>query len=383
MVVMAHRFAGSVIALPDAGTEWLALGQSDEGKGCFQPAVMLFGGWLPGSAQVSAAASTERGTRRGDRIRLAPYSRAAIQVAVAVGVSIALGDLVSGRRLWGGDRGVHHVHGGQQLRRAGAEGPLSDRRHRRGDRDRVAARHRGRAPRLLVDRRDSGVPLLGLLPDARQLHLHGGGDHRHGLAALPQLGEFSNSLLGVRLAETAIGSTVSIIVVMLILPLRTRRVIRALADHATSRLLDEGRNGDSTLRADARAVDATHQALVATAQPLRRNIFGSLDEKTGQAMRLAEASRNYSRNLVNAVEAVGHLDVLACSFTGPRESDDTRSSSLFDRTERLLEERSETIDEGQLAIRDLKLIDGAMAKMAEVIGLRVTDYDTVGPPGAP
>jgi hypothetical protein len=32
---------------------------------------------------------------------------------------------------------------------------------------------------------------------------------------------------------------------------------------------------------------------------------------------------------------------------------------------------------GQLAIRDLKLIDGTMAKLAEVVGLRVTDYDTV------
>jgi uncharacterized membrane protein YccC len=224
-----------------------------------------------------------------------------------------------------------------------------------------------------------------------------------------QLGEFSNSLLGLRLAETAIGSTVSILVVLLVLPLRTRRVLRvalrdhvqaieALADHATSRLLGEGREAESTLRADARAVDASHQALVATAQPLRRNLFGSFDERTGQAMRLAEASRNYSRNLVNDVEAIEplevdlrpdiaragatlhhSLDILAGSFTGPRNSDYTRSSSLFDRTERCLEERAESMCEGQLAIRDLKLLDGTMAKMAEVLGLRVTDYDTVGP----
>ena len=45
-------------------------------------------------------ASAERGTRRGDRIRLAPYTRAAIQVGVAVGASIFLGDLVSGRRFY-------------------------------------------------------------------------------------------------------------------------------------------------------------------------------------------------------------------------------------------------------------------------------------------
>jgi len=33
---------------------------------------------------------------------------------------------------------------------------------------------------------------------------------------------------------------------------------------------------------------------------------------------------------------------------------------------------------GQLAIRDLKLIDGSMARMAGDMGLNVTDYDTVG-----
>jgi hypothetical protein len=32
----------------------------------------------------------------------------------------------------------------------------------------------------------------------------------------------------------------------------------------------------------------------------------------------------------------------------------------------------------QLAIRDLKLIDGTMARVAEVLGLAITDYDTVG-----
>ena len=71
-VVVPHRFAGSVISLADAMTDWLALGTSDAGKGAFEPAVTLFGGWLPGSAQVSATASTERGTRWGDRIRMAP-----------------------------------------------------------------------------------------------------------------------------------------------------------------------------------------------------------------------------------------------------------------------------------------------------------------------
>jgi hypothetical protein len=94
--------------------------------------------------------------------------------------------------------------------------------------------------------------------------------------------------------------------VVLVLPLRTRRVLRIalrdhiqavgqIADHAGRYLAGEGNHG--TLHADARAVDASYQALVATAQPL-------------------------------------------------------------------------------LPIRDLKLIDGAMARTAEVMGLNIADYDT-------
>ena len=99
-VVVAHRFAGSVIALADAITEWMAAGATGEGRGAFQPSVQLFGGWLPGSAQVSNDASLEPGTRPGDRIRLRRYTRTAIQVGAAVGAAIALGDLLSGRRFY-------------------------------------------------------------------------------------------------------------------------------------------------------------------------------------------------------------------------------------------------------------------------------------------
>ena len=48
-----------------------------------------------------------------------------------------------------------------------------------------------------------------------------------------ELGEFSNSLLGLRLAETAIGATVAILVVTFVLPLRTRRVLRGRACAST------------------------------------------------------------------------------------------------------------------------------------------------------
>jgi uncharacterized membrane protein YccC len=407
-VVVPHRFAGSVMALSAAGAEWLALGQTEGGKGAFEPAVMLFGGWLPGSAQVSAVASAERGLRRRDRVRLAPYTRTAIQVGIAVGVSIALGDLVSGRRFYWAViaafitfMGVNNS--GEQARKglfriAGTVVGIGI-----GSLLATAVGHRpywSIAVILLslffgfyLMRINYAFMVVGITVTVSQLYV--------------QLGEFSNSLLGLRLAETAIGATVAILVVLVVLPLRTRRVLRvalrdhvhavaALEHHATCRLLGL-ECSESTLRADARAVDVSHQALVATAEPLRRNLFGSFDEDTGQVMRLAAASRHYSRNLVNDVEGVGpldaemrrdiaradatlgtSLDVLADSLTGPAPGDYTRSAALFDRSERRLEERAAPVEEGQLAIRDLKLIDGVMAKLAELAGLPVTDFDTVG-----
>jgi len=408
-VVVVHRFAGSILALSVAWPAWLAGATTEGEKGTFEPAVVLFGGWLPGSAQVSAVASAERGMRRGDRVRLAPYTRAAVQVGIAVGASILLGDVVSGRRFYWAViaafitfMGVNNS--GEQARKglyriAGTVVGIGI-----GSLLATAVGHRPywSIAVILISlffgfyfmRINYAFMVIGITVMVSQLYV--------------QLGEFSNSLLGLRLAETAIGSSVAIIVVTLVLPLRTRRVlrvalrahvhaVRVLADHATSVLLGELESSGSTLRADARAVDASDQALMATAQPLRRNLFGSHDEDTAQVMRLASASRHYSRNLVNDAEGIGPLDpalrldvaraaatlssslhILADSLTGPIDADYTRSSALFDRTERRLEDDAARLDKGQLAIRDLKLIDGAMAKLAELAGLPVTDYDTVG-----
>jgi uncharacterized membrane protein YccC len=222
-----------------------------------------------------------------------------------------------------------------------------------------------------------------------------------------QLSEFSNSLLLLRLEETIIGAAIAIVVVTLVLPLRTRRVLRIavrdqvqavgrLADHASDQLLSEDHDTQATLRSDARAIDAAYHAFTATAQPVRRNPSGTIDEDIGQAVRLISASRNYSRNLVADTKTAGpldastrldielasttlrqSLDVVADALTGPRDETYTRSSALFDQAERHIGERSGAPRPAQLAIRDLKLIDGTMAQMAELLGLSITDYDTV------
>jgi uncharacterized membrane protein YgaE (UPF0421/DUF939 family) len=413
VVVVQHRFAGSVIALADAMGEWMALGATDEGKGAFQPSVQLFGGWLPGSADVSIAASLEPGTRRGDRAGLAHYTRTAVQIGIAVGAATALGDLLSGRRFYWAVLAAFVTflganNSGEQVRKAFL---------------RVAGTLVGiGAGSMLVTavggdtfwsiavilaalffgfylmRINYAFMVVGITVMVSQLYV--------------QLGEFSNSMLLLRLEETAIGAAVAIVVVMVVLPLRTRRVLRValrahvqavgrLAGHAGHHLLGEEHGTESTLRSDARAVDAAYQAVVTTAQPLRRNLSGSLDEDTGRVMRLASAARHYSRNLVADTEMAGLLDagirldievasatlhqsvdLVAGALAGPRDVTYTRSSALFDRAERRLEGGAGTVGwasmagPAQLAVRDLKLVDGTMAQLAEGLGLGITDYDT-------
>src|ERR1700734_1603048 len=134
-----------------------------------------------------------------------------------------------------------------------------------------------------------------------------------------QLGEFSDSLLLLRLEETALGAGVAIAVVTLVFPLGPRRVLRVavrnyigplagLVDRATARLLADQQTAQSPLRTDARVLDASYQALITTAKPLRRNLFGSLDAQTGEGIPLASAARKYGRNLVADVEDVAALD---------------------------------------------------------------------------
>jgi uncharacterized membrane protein YgaE (UPF0421/DUF939 family) len=405
-VAVAHRFAGSVIALARALTEWEAAGATREGEGAFHPSVQLVGGWLPGSAMVSGAASLERGIRLADRIRLPSYSRAAIQLGIAAGAAVALGDLLSGRRFyfaviaafvtWMGANNageqvlkaffrivgtlVGVVVGSLLVTAVGPNIAWS-----------IAVILASLFFGLYLQRINYAFLVLAITVVVSQLYR--------------QFGEFSNSLLVLRLEETALGAGVAIAVVVLVFPLRTRRVVRValrqfvqaigrLADHAGEHLLGQDHDTGTTLRSDARAVDAAYHALTAAAQPVRRNLFGAPDEDISRTLQLASAARNYGRDLVADTERAGladagarldielacatlrrSLDAIAAALTGPKDAAYTRSSALFDQAERRIEECSAIASPAQLAIRDLKLVDGTFAQMAEVLGLPVADYD--------
>jgi Ca2+/Na+ antiporter len=407
--VVAHRFAGSVIDLCDAMTEWTALATIDIEKSTFQSLVVLVGGWLPGSAQVSSAASLEGGSRWGEGAGLARYTRNAIQIGIAAGAAIALGVLVSPQRFYWAVlaafitfMGAHNA--GEQIRKAlfrvggtvigiGVGSLLVS----------AVGHHTLWSIAIVLVSLFLGLYLfrisyafmaVAITVTVSQLY--------------QQLGEFTNSLLLVRLEETALGAAVAIVVVMVVLPLHTRQVLRValrehveavgrLVDHASAHLQGREDGIDSTLRSDARAVDAAYQAVIATAQPIRRTVWGTADEDTVRAVRLTSASRNYSRNLVVDTEnsrlpgVSAHLDmarasatlhqsieVVAQALTGPRDGTYIRSSSLFDRAERRLDVCPHRFASTEFALRDFKLLDGTMAHLAELMGLGITDYDTVG-----
>jgi uncharacterized membrane protein YccC len=406
--VLVHRFAGSVVAWADAGTEWQTLCTSATDGETFRPSVVLLGAWLPGSAYVSAAASLESGGRLGE-IRLTPYTRAAIQMGVAVGGATLLGVQISSYRFYwaviaafatfmGVNNSAEQVRKGF-LRVAGTLvgigiGSLLV--------DAVGHNALGTVAVILgalflgfyLMRVNYAFMVIGITVMVSQLYL--------------ELGEFSNSLLWLRVEETAVGAAFAMVVASTVLPLRTRRVlyiavrnhvlaIGTLIDHASGCLLGEDDNAERALRSAGRVVDSTYQALVATAEPLRRDIAGRLDEEIGWVTLLASSCRHYSHNLVADVEASGvldgetrsdieranrtlheSLDAIAGAATGARDVVYTRSSALFDRAERRLDEGSANVGAGRLAVRDLMLIDGAMARMAEIMGLSITDFDTVG-----
>jgi hypothetical protein len=406
--VVTHRFAASIIDLCDAMTEWMALGPTDIEQSTFQPSVVLLGGWLPGSAYVSSTASLEGGGRWGERAGLARYTRNAIQIGIAAGMAIALGDLISPQRFYWAVlaafitfMGAHNA--GEQIRKAlfrvagtvigiGVGSLLVS----------VVGHHTLWSIALVLVSLFFGLYLfrtsyvflaVAITVTVSQLY--------------QQLGEFTNSLLLVRLEETTLGAVVAIVVVMLVLPLRTRQVLRValrqhveavgrLVDHASALMMGREDGLDSTLRSDARAVDAAYQAVVATAQPIRRTVWGSADRGILQALRVASASRNYGRNLVVDTGRSGpsdistlhdmarasatlhqSIDVVAGALTGPRVGTYTRSSALFDRAGRWRDACPHRSSATEFALRDFQLLDGALAHLADLMGLGIADFDTV------
>ena len=258
-----------------------------------------FGGWLPGSSFIAGAASQERGgAGLRERIRLAPYSRTAIQMGIAVGLAIIAGDALSGRRFYWAVIAVFITFmgantAGEQVRKsvfrvAGTflgviVGAVLA--HLVGDRValQVAVVLVSLFLGLYLFRINYAFMTIGITVMVSQLYV--------------ELGEFSNSLLVLRLEETAIGAGVAIATVLLVLPLHIGRVARVAArqqvealtdliDRCLDRLADpaSAAGSDLELRASARRLDMAYQALSATVRPMRTPLLGRLASHTARFM---------------------------------------------------------------------------------------------------
>jgi hypothetical protein len=243
-----------------------------------------------------------------------------------------------------------------------------------------------------------------------------------------ELAEFSNSLLLLRLAETAVGAGVAILTVLLVLPLHVGRVARVAArqqlealadliDRCLDRLADpaSATGSDLQLRAAARRVDVAHQALVATVRPMRTPVFGRLASRVAGFLATAVAAQHYARNLLldastryadldqpaveslavargRLADSIGAVTAALAPAPGGSASEGgadrdhgpggaparqyVRSASLFQRVADQLPGQPLT-SRPHLAIRDLQLLDGALAEAARWAGVPVTDLDTV------
>jgi uncharacterized membrane protein YccC len=371
--------------------------------GGFDPAVELFNGFLPGSMPVSAQASTTRG-RGGplDRATMPAYLRTSIQIAVAGTLAVLVGDAISGRRLYWAVLAVFlsfiaATNSGEQVRRALFRAGGTAIGIVLGDvLVHATGGHVWSSLLIVLVALFFGIYLirinymfmtLGITVTMAQLYV--------------QFDEFSWSLLLLRLAETAVGVAAVIVTVLLIVPLRPQRVLtaallgwftalRTLVDAVFDRIED----GTTALRPAVRELDAAYAAFEATAAPLRRATFGRNSAQLTELLSVASAARQYLRSLAAQVEG-GAADAELTSAAGPLHAASEQLRGSLDDIERRIRtgERSCYTRAAALvtlalddlrprhspvrhALRDLTLLDGALARLAAALQMDVADHDT-------
>ncbi|MCW2676280.1 MAG: hypothetical protein JWR70_1320 [Modestobacter sp.] len=406
--VLAHRLAASAEECVRARRELdaaIAQRRSGSPEEEFTPAVTLNAGFLPGSVPVSAAASTTPG-RGGllDRATMPSYVRSSIQIAVAGTLAVVVGDVVSGQRLYWAVLAtflafVAASNSGEQVRKAlfrvtgTAIGIVV------GDLlVHVTGGHVWSSLLIVLVALFFGIYLIrvnytfmtiGITVTMSQLYV--------------QLGEFSWGLLVLRLAETVIGVGAVVLTVLVIVPLRPQRVLttgvlqwfqklRGLVDAVLDRLIE---GEPEPLRPAVRELDAAYAALVATAAPLRRALFGRNSAQLIDLLSVSAAARLYARSLAAQAEAgeAGEkqpeaadralramAEQVRASTTAIERRIETGEHGTYVRASALVELAAEQVRprHGSLqhALRDLTLLDGALARLADALQMEIRDYDT-------
>jgi uncharacterized membrane protein YccC len=270
----------------------------------FEPPVMLVFGNLPGSALVSQGAATLPGSWRS-RLRLDPPLQAALRLGTAVLAAGLIGSILSERRFYWAVLAVFVSYmgantSGEQIFKAlnrvvgtvigiFVGGLLA---HAIGDSTwSVLVVVLALSGGIYFMRAAYFLMVIGITITVSQLYV--------------QLGEYSNSLLVLRLEETAIGAAIAMVAALVVFPLRTRQATRvaargyytqllALIDQLIARL-EHDPDADRSPSTTARLLDSAYQQLRSAAAPLSRTPFRR-DEMEHNMLLFAQAA-HHARNV--------------------------------------------------------------------------------------
>ena len=369
--------------------------------------MQLNNGFLPGSADVSAAASTTPGRGRFERTTLPPYLRSSIQIAIAATIAVVVGDAVDGFRLYWAVLAAFlafmaTTNTGEQVRKA-------------------LFRVAGTA--------------VGIVVGDLLVHVTGG----NVWAALPivlvvlflgiylirvnytfmvigitmmlsllyyQLGEFSWHLLVLRLGETAVGVGAVVVTVLVVFPLRPQRVLTAgvlLWFRSLSALLDAALDRLSGGRPHAtcarRSATSTRRGPRSRRPRSRCGTPPSVASppnwpRSGRSARRRGSTRARWPTPSAASRRPSDPSCVPPRRTCGRPPQPSRSGSRPDSTASTCAPgRSSTTRPAPcrppldpsvaLALRDLTMLDGALARLAAALDMQVRDHDTTDLVDAP
>lgn len=289
--------------------------------------VVLFGGWLPGAAFISHAASTQPdGERSGwGRLQLSPHVRAGVQMLVAGGGAIVAGSMLSGYRFYWSALAAFFIlagasNTGEQVRKgayrvAGTAagiglGMVTARLAGTNTVAVIAVVLVSLCLGLYLFRINYALMLFGFTVAVAELYV--------------EFGEFSDHLMVLRLEETAIGAAVTALAVILVLPLRPTRVIRAAAGKFASSLKEAASTAGPLGVTALRHVDVAYQDLLASA--------GARYSPYSPLIAPGAARRRLVRTATDA-HAQAHSLLLDRAYT-PRAADTDRPATSRQATSR-------------------------------------------------
>lgn len=410
--ILLRRLSASVINLNSAALRWREVAENLRGVKSGQPVTMqhipsLRTGHLPGSAVVSASASSEPWERpSGSSIGLTPEVRSAIQITVATFAATWIGYLVDPQRFYWASlsallcfMGVNNA--GEQVRKGFYRSIGTILGVALGS---VLSRAFGLNSTLNALTVLAAMFLGVYLFKVNYTFFAMGVTVAISMVFL-QLSELSTGLLLERVLETTVGAVIASVTALFILPLSPRRVIAT----ARAKFLDNLQKlmtiavaylQDPKLEEElvgwSREFDSDFHALIAAVSPLQWSLLGGLNREVNELISRASAIRNYSKSFIadlrepslvstefsESLRAVVQRLNESISNLSHRNVERTtpyiRVSSFIESTKAQLDLEATPLkmEKSDLLLRDLALLDGSLAALSKAMGVPVTSLDT-------